>query len=202
MSLSDMRADALGFPARGWLGVDVRQERFRVVHFSGPVAAEFPEASSFIALYRAQRLGMVRLATFLVDDRHHAEDLVQDAFAGLHANWHRLRDEQSAVAYLRQAVVNRSRSLLRRRRTAAGYVWPNAIDEPGADRDVLLAEEHLRLRRALSGLPRRQREVLVLRYWSDLSEAEIAETLRIRAGTVKSTASRGLRALEAALAAS
>jgi RNA polymerase sigma-70 factor (sigma-E family) len=201
MALSGMRVEALGFSAReGGLGGDA-QEGFRVERRSGPVTAKFPEALSFTALYRAQRLGMVRLATFLVDDRHHAEDLVQDAFAGLHANWHRLRDEQSAVAYLRQAVVNRSRSLLRRRRTAAGYAWPAAAEEPGADSDVLMAEEHLRLRRALSVLPRRQREVLVLRYWVDLSEAEIAETLGIRAGTVKSTASRGLRALEAALTA-
>jgi RNA polymerase sigma-70 factor (sigma-E family) len=199
--MSDMGAEALGFPARGGgRGVDVVQERLRVVRHSDPATARFPEATSFTELYRAQRLGMVRLATFLVNDRHHAEDLVQDAFTGLHANWHRLRDEQSAVAYLRQAVVNRSRSLLRRRRTAAGYAWPDASAEPGADNGVLLAEEHLPLRQALSRLPRRQREVLVLRYWAELSEAEISETLGIRAGTVKSTASRGLRALQAALA--
>src|SRR5437868_1339642 len=99
MAMSGMRAEALGLPARGGgRGIDVVQERLRVVRHSDPATAQFPEATSFTALYRAQRLGMVRLATFLVNDRHHAEDLVQDAFAGLHANWYRLRDEQSAVA--------------------------------------------------------------------------------------------------------
>jgi RNA polymerase sigma factor (sigma-70 family) len=100
---------------------------------------------------------------------------------------------------VRRAVVNRSRSVLRRRRTADRYTWPDAPEAPGADSSVLASEEHQRLRRALSQLPRRQREVIVLRYWADLSEAQIAETLGISTGTVKSTASRGLRALEAAL---
>jgi RNA polymerase sigma-70 factor (sigma-E family) len=156
-------------------------------------------AGSFSTLYQAQRLGMVRLAAFLVGDLHVAEDVVQDAFTGLHAHWHRLRDQQSAVAYLRRAVVNASRSVLRRRRTARSYIWPAAGALPGADDPVLAADEHHRLRQALSRLPRRQREVLVLRYWSDLSEAEIADTLGISAGTVKSTASRAVQALETAL---
>jgi RNA polymerase sigma-70 factor (sigma-E family) len=155
--------------------------------------------TSFIALYEAQRLGMVRLAAFLVGDPHVAEDVVQDAFTGLHAHWHRLRDEQSAVGYLRRSVVNASRSVLRRRRTARTYVWPAAGEEPGADAGVLAADEHRRLRQALFRLPRRQREVLVLRYWADLSEAEIADTLGISTGTVKSTASRAVQALDNAL---
>ena len=161
---------------------------------------ELAGVPSFDALYRAERLGMVRLAAFLVGDLHVAEDLVQDAFAGLHSHWHRLRDQRSALAYLRRAVVNGSRSLLRRRRTAQRHPWPAATAEPGADDGVLAVEEHARLRRALSQLPRRQREVLILRYWSDLSEVEIADTLGIGTGTVKSSASRGLRALQAVLA--
>lgn len=155
--------------------------------------------TTFVAVYHAQRLTMVRLAAFLVGDLQAAEDVAQDAFTGLHSNWHRLRDEQAVVGYLRRAVVNRARSLLRRRRTARAYVWPVAAAEPGADSTVVAAEEQQRLRHAVAGLPRRQREVLVLRYWADLTEAEIADTLGIRAGTVKSTASRALQALEAAL---
>jgi RNA polymerase sigma-70 factor (sigma-E family) len=162
-------------------------------------AAEAGGASSFAALYQAERLGMIRLAAFLVGDLHLAEDVVQDAFTGLHSNWHRLRDEQSAMGYLRRAVVNRSRSVLRRRRTADRHPWPAAAPAPAADTGVLAAEEHGRLRQALSGLPRRQREVLVLRYWSNLTEAEIADTLGVGTGTVKSSASRGLRALQATL---
>lgn len=157
---------------------------------------------SFVALYHRQRLSMVRLASFLVDDVDQAEDVVQDAFAGLHARWGRLRDEEAAVGYLRRAVVNRSRSLLRRRRTARSFIWPAASVEPGADVPVLAADEHQRLRRAMNGLTRRQREVLVLRYWAELSEAEIADTLGVAAGTVKSTASRAVKALETAMSRS
>jgi RNA polymerase sigma-70 factor (sigma-E family) len=168
----------------------------------GHESAEDPRASSFDALYQARRLAMVRLASFLVGDVHLAEDIVQDAFAGLHAHWGRLRDELSADAYLRRAVVNRSRSLLRRRRTARGYTWPVAAVEPGADAAVLAADERSQLRRAVSRLPGRQREVLVLRYWADLSVAEIADAMGITTGTVKSTASRAVRALESVLASS
>jgi RNA polymerase sigma-70 factor (sigma-E family) len=160
------------------------------------------QAHSFDVLYQARRLAMVRLAAFLVGDAHLAEDIVQDAFAGLHSHWRRLRDEGAAEGYLRRAVVNRSRSQLRRRRTARRYPWPVAADEPGADFDVLAADERHQLRHAVSRLPRRQREVLVLRYWADLSEAEIADAMGISAGTVKSTASRAMRALESVLARS
>jgi RNA polymerase sigma-70 factor (sigma-E family) len=161
---------------------------------------EFPTAGSFETLYRQERLNMVRLAAFLVDDRGLAEDVVQDAFAALHAHWHQLRDRGSAVPYLRRAVVNRSRSLLRRRRTARRFVWPLPDATPGADHAVLVTEEHRLLRQALARLPRRQREVLVLRYWADLNVAEIAGTLGVSQGTVKSSASRGLDALEAEMA--
>lgn len=155
---------------------------------------------SFEELYRAQRLSMVRLAAFLVDDVALAEDVVHDAFTALHARWHHLRESHKALPYLRRAVVNNSRSVLRRRRTARAYIWPRPEATPGADNNVLAADEHRRLRQALAKLPRRQREVLVLRYWADLSEAEIAATLAVSPGTVKSSASRGLDTLEAALA--
>jgi RNA polymerase sigma-70 factor (sigma-E family) len=160
------------------------------------------QAHPFEVLYQSRRLAMVQLAAFLVDDVHLAEDIVQDAFAGMHAHWRRLRDEGSAEGYLRRAVVNRSRSQLRRRRTARSYEWPAAGEEPGANAGYLAADEHNRLRHAVSQLPRRQREVLVLRYWADLSEAEIADAMGISAGTVKSTASRAVRALESVLARS
>jgi RNA polymerase sigma-70 factor (sigma-E family) len=173
-----------------------------VLRRPGPATAGDEQEHSFGVLYQARRLAMVRLAAFLVGDVHVAEDIVQDAFAGLHAHWGRLRDEQSAEGYLRRAVVNGSRSLLRRRRTARGYTWPVAADEPGADTAVLAAFERSQLRRAVSRLPVRQREVLVLRYWADLSVAEIADAMGISAGTVKSTASRAVQALESVLASS
>ena len=160
-------------------------------------AATDPEPVGTLAeLYLANRLRLVRLAVLLVDDEATAEDVVQDAFAGLHARWDRLRDRQAAVGYLQTAVVNNARSVLRRRRTARAYVPPHDADEGSPEGEVLLAAEHRQVIEALGQLPTRQREVLVLRYWSDLSEAEIASTLGMARGTVKSTASRALAALE------
>lgn len=150
-------------------------------------------------LYAGQRLAMVRLAILLVDDLASAEDVVQDAFAALHAHWHRLRDPHAATGYLRMSVVNGARSMLRRRRTARAFVPPPDLPQPGADDLAVLAEEHREVIAALAGLAPRQREVIVLRYWSDLSEAQIARTLGISQGTVKSTASRALDALERTL---
>ncbi|EFL25984.1 putative RNA polymerase ECF-subfamily sigma factor [Streptomyces himastatinicus ATCC 53653] len=148
-------------------------------------------------LYRARRLDMIRLAIFLVDDLHTAEDVVQDAFAAVcRRHGARLDDLQDAHAYLHTAVVNAARSVLRRRRTARAYTPP--YQGPGApvDEPLLLAEEHRQVLDALGQLTARQREVLVLRYWSDLTEAQIAETLGVSRGTVKSTASRALATLE------
>jgi RNA polymerase sigma factor (sigma-70 family) len=95
--------------------------------------------------------------------------------------------------------VNGCRSTLRRRRVARGYTPPGPVEADGPDTRLLLAEEHREVLAALGTLPRRQREVLVLRYWSGLSEAEIAGALGISRGAVKSTASRALDVLEVRL---
>ncbi|CDR09704.1 SigE family RNA polymerase sigma factor [Streptomyces iranensis] len=153
-------------------------------------------------LYRARRLDMIRLAVFLVDDLHTAEDVVQDAFAAVcRRHGSRLDSLQDAHAYLHTAVVNAARSVLRRRRTARAYTPP--YQGPGApvDEPLLLAEEHRQVLDALARLTPRQREVLVLRYWSELTEAQIAEALGVSRGTVKSTASRALVTLEKLLEA-
>ncbi|MEU8872672.1 SigE family RNA polymerase sigma factor [Streptomyces javensis] len=153
-------------------------------------------------LYRARRLDMIRLAVFLVDDLHTAEDVVQDAFAAVcRRHGSRLDSLQDAHAYLHTAVVNAARSVLRRRRTARAYTPP--YQGPGApvDEPLLLAEEHRQVLDALARLTARQREVLVLRYWSELTEAQIAEALGVSRGTVKSTASRALVTLEKLLEA-
>ncbi len=146
-------------------------------------------------LYREHRMRFVRLAILLVDDPATAEDVVQEAFTGLHRHWSRLRDENAALGYLRTAVVNGSRSVLRRRRTAREYTPPHTADARSAESLAMLSAEHQAVVSALSQLPRRQREVLVLRYYGGLSEAEIAEATGISRGTVKSTASRGLDAI-------
>ena len=152
-------------------------------------------------LYRAQRLNMVRLALLLVDDRETAEDVAQDAFAALHRNWATLANEDAALAYLRRCVVNGARSVLRRRRTVRRHPQPDeaSLTTDPADRRVLLAEEHREVIAALWRLPARQRGVIVLRYWSELTEPQIAAALGISLGAVKSMASRGRDAVAATL---
>ncbi|WP_353648975.1 SigE family RNA polymerase sigma factor [Nakamurella sp. A5-74] len=143
-------------------------------------------------LYRSHRMGMVRLAILLVDDISSAEDAVQEAFAGLYKQWGSLRDTGAAVGYLRTAVVNSCRSMLRRRRTARAYVPPDPGTARSAESLAIMSHEHRAVVEALSGLAPRQREVLVLRYYGGLSEAEIAEATGLSKGTVKSTASRAV----------
>ncbi len=152
-------------------------------------------------IYRAQRLAMVRLALLLVDDRETAEDVAQDAFAALHRRWDSLSTPDAAIGYLRVCVVNGARSVLRRRRTVRVNPQPreDLLTVAPADGQVLLAEEHREVIAALQQLPSRQREVIVLRYWSELTEPEIASTLRISIGSVKSSASRGRDAIAAIL---
>lgn len=153
-------------------------------------------------LYWARRLDMVRLALFLVDDLHTAEDVVQDAFAAVCRSYGTSLDGlQDPGAYLHTAVVNAARSVLRRRRTARAYAPPHQGCGPPVDEGLLLAEEHREVLDALAQLTQRQREVLVLRYWSELTEAQIAQTLGLSRGTVKSTASRALDVLEKKLRA-
>lgn len=158
-----------------------------------PPAAPVP--LTLADLYRDHRMRLVRLAILLVDDPATAEDVVQEAFAGLHRHWTGLRDEAAAVGYLRTAVVNGSRSVLRRRRTAREYVPPHQVNARSAESLAMLSAEHQAVVDALGTLAPRQREVLVLRYYGGLSEAEIAETTGISRGTVKSTASRALDAV-------
>ena len=125
---------------------------------------------------------------------------MQEAFTGLHRHWAGLRDEAAAVAYLRTAVVNGSRSVLRRRRTARDYVPPHQVNARSAESLAMLSAEHQAVVDALGTLPPRQREVLVLRYYGGMSEAEIADATGISRGTVKSTASRALDAVQRSMA--
>src|SRR6478735_3919296 len=105
---------------------------------------------------------------------------------------HRARSRISTAS---TALVNGSRSVLRRRRTARDYVPPHQVNARSAESLVMLSAEHQAVVNALATLPPRQREVLVLRYYGGLSEAEIAEATGITRGTVKSTASRALDAV-------
>lgn len=150
-------------------------------------------------LYAAHWRPLVRLSVLLVHDTGVAEEIVQDAFVALHGRWSRLREPDKALAYLRQSVVNRSRSALRHRGVVDRHARREAslalVTVPGADESATATERRTAVLDALRSLPRRQREVLTLRYYLDLPEAEIATTLGISPGAVKSHASRGAAAL-------
>ena len=171
----------------------------RPAHEPASVPA-LPPTVDIHALYTAHWRYLVRLAVLLVDDVASAEDVVQDAFIALHRRSEGLRDPEAALAYLRTSVLNLARSVLRRRQVVRKHL---RVAEPeataAADHDVLLRDEHRAALAAVRRLPRHQREVLILRYWSGLSEREIAQTLGISPGSVKSAASRGLATLQRTL---
>ena len=155
-------------------------------------------------LFRRHQAELVRLAVLLVRDQQTAEDVVQDVFARIHARGNAAANLDHALTYLRAAVLNGCRSVLRRqalgRRLGGRCDWPAAPAACGsAEQEVIRIEERRQVLTALAALPARRREVLVLRYYLNLSETEIAATLGISAGTVKSTAARGIAALARSL---
>ena len=162
----------------------------------GAPASAPPRAAELARLHREHYGSLVRLASILVDDVGTCEELVQDAFVAVLARPGRFRDEAKAPAYLRSAVLNGARTQLRRR-TVRERARPLQVvgAERSAETGALVSDEHRAVLAALRSLPERQREVLTLRYYLDLSETEIAETLGIVAGTVKTHAQRGLAAL-------
>ncbi|MEV0052572.1 SigE family RNA polymerase sigma factor [Saccharopolyspora shandongensis] len=166
-----------------------------VTAWPGDGLAAMDELTSKLTdLYQEHYRQLLRIAMLLVDDRATAEDIVQDAYVRVFDARSRLRDPDKALAFLRQAVLNRARSMLRRRLIAKKYQPKIAVEDSqpddtgrGVDRAVLAA--------ALAKLPRRQREAVVLRYYADLSEARTAEVMGCSQGAVKSYCSRGVSRL-------
>jgi RNA polymerase sigma-70 factor (sigma-E family) len=153
----------------------------------------------FASYYRP----LVRFAVLLLGADGDAEELVQDSFVALHGRWARLRDPDRALAYLRQSVVNRARSAQRHRGVVDRFLGRQAPSSPAASAEThaLDAETHAEIMGAVRWLPARQREALVLRYYLDLSEAQIADAMGIRPGSVKSHLARGLATLRTTLEA-
>jgi RNA polymerase sigma-70 factor (sigma-E family) len=164
---------------------------------SGTPAAEAGHSAdrAVVELYRAHYRSLVRLAAMLVRDTVTAEEIVQDSFVALHGGWPRLRDYEKALSYLRQAVVNRSRSVLRQPETADNP----APDLPSAEHGALTLLDRPAVAAALRALPERQREALVLRYYADLSEEQIAAAMGLSQGAVKSHTVRAMASLRAVL---
>jgi RNA polymerase sigma-70 factor (ECF subfamily) len=152
-------------------------------------------------LYRKEAVALVRLARLFTDDRTGAEDIVQEAFIRLYNAADRIGERDKAAAYLRSIVLNLARDHNRRgllsMRHQDSMIDPRQSDAP--DEKVLQSEEHSEIMDALGALPTRQRECLVLRFYLELSEREIAETLGISPNSVKTHSRRGIASLAATL---
>jgi RNA polymerase sigma-70 factor (sigma-E family) len=165
---------------------------------SPQLAAGAGAEAAVTALYQANALSLIRLAYIMLGDVPTAEDVVQEAFYGLYRRWDRLKDASGALYYVRASVLNGCRSVLRKRAVRRrGLIYqPSAAS---AEAVVLRGEEREEVIRALAGLPHRQREVLVLRFYAELSDEEIARVMGIRQSTVRSAAYRALETLGRAL---
>ena len=165
-----------------------------------PPAAGWTADEAVTRLFAIHYRPLVRLATLLADSSG-AEEVVQDAFVELHQRWGRLRDPERAASYLRQTVVNRSRSALRHRGVVDRFLRrqtePPSV--PSAEASVVAEETYAEILAEVRRLPARQREALVLRYYGDLSEAQTAEVMGVSLGAVKSHTSRALGALRRAM---
>lgn len=152
----------------------------------------------FREFMRGRWPAMLRLAYVLTGDRGHAEDIAQAAFARGYASWGRVIRTGDPDAYVRRILINENRNRFRKRRVPE-YLpgkLPETVTQDAAsawvERSALLA--------ALRALGPRQRAVVVLRYWLDMSEAETADALGCSVGTVKSQASRALAILRKVMA--
>ncbi len=149
----------------------------------------------FAAVYQRHYRPLVRLAAYLLSDPLAAEDIVQEAFVRVESR--RLADKEGdyGLGYLRRTVVNLTRSSWRRRMVVRRKFPELVASAARVDHSAYEAFQRLQMVQALQGLPRRQMEVIVLRYYEDLTEAEIAQVLGVSVGAVKGYCSRGLTAL-------
>jgi RNA polymerase sigma-70 factor (sigma-E family) len=159
-----------------------------------------PDAHQAItAMYHREYRSLVRMSAGLVGDVSTAEEVVQDCFLAVRGAWFRLRDSDKALSYLRRSVVNRSRSVLRHRAVAGRNAPKPSPDMPSAEQGAIARLERSAVIAALRALTSRQREALVLRYYLDLSEEQIASVMGISRGAVKSHTARAMSALRSVL---
>ena len=151
------------------------------------------------ALYLTHYRPLVRIAALLVQDLATAEEIVQDSFVAVHAAWRRLPDAHHALPYLRRSVVDRSRSALRQHVVVDKLAPRLAPDLPGGHHEASIEVKRSAFISALWTLPARQREVVVLRYFADLPETQVASATRISEAAVRAHADRAMSSLRAEL---
>ena len=162
-----------------------------------PIPVQWDGDQALTAMYGDHYRCLVRLACLLVQDVTTAEDVVQDSFVAMHTAWRRLRDSDRALAYLRQSVVNRSRPVRRHRALAGRKASQPGSGMPSAELGALPSLEHAAVVRALRSLPARQREALALKYYGNLSEAQVASAMGVSPGAVKRHVASAIAALRA-----
>jgi RNA polymerase sigma-70 factor (sigma-E family) len=153
------------------------------------------------ALYEERHVELVRFATFILGDVHAAEDACQEAFMRVYDAWDRLEDPERAVAYLRATVVNLSRGRHRRRLVAERHQPLRLVPVASAEDDAMGRVGRSAVLDAVSALPSRQRACVVMRHWLRMTEGEIAATLDVSVGSVRTHNKRGLQTLERKLGA-
>jgi RNA polymerase sigma-70 factor (sigma-E family) len=165
----------------------------------GAELRDLDREAAMVSLFDAHHTQLVRLA-LLLGAEHDAEDIVSEAFCELHRRWRRLRSPGAAPAYLRSTVCNLARMRIRHLQVQRKHAHQEADGlaertAESAEHSALLHEDQQRVIVALQSLPARQREALVLRYWLDLKEADIADSMGISVGAVKSHIFRGMASL-------
>ena len=151
------------------------------------------------AMYDTEYRSLVRMSAVLLGDVGSAEEVVQDSFIAVHAAWRGLRDIDKGVHYLRRSVLNRSRSVLRHRAVVDKHMPAREPDMPSAEQAAITRLQRTAVITALRSLPTRQREALVLKFYLDLSEEQVAVAMKISQGAVKSHTARGKAALRSIL---
>jgi DNA-directed RNA polymerase specialized sigma24 family protein len=155
------------------------------------VAAEWDAASALPALYHAHYASLVRVAVLLVGDLARAQKVVEDSFVAMHAHWRRLDDQDTALEFLRRRVIKRSRSAFHRRGTGDLAAPSPAVGTRNGAESAIIA--------ALRALSRQEREVLVLGYYAELPDAQIASVMGISQRAVQSHTDRAMSALRGVL---
>jgi RNA polymerase sigma factor (sigma-70 family) len=159
-----------------------------------PAGAQPGADQAIMAIYGTEYRSLVRLAAVLVGDVGIAEEVVQDSFVAMHGAWNRLRDRDRALAYLRQRVINRSRSVLRQGMVADGNA-PKPGIMPSAEQGAITQPERSAVTSAMHTLSPRQREALMLRFYLDLSERQAASAMGISLGAANYHTARAKAAL-------
>jgi len=203
-ALGERQADRLSSERRSCLSTEsasresVRLKGRNVSRKTGPDARSAAD-EGLLQLYREQYVRLFRAVWLILGDQGMADEVVQEAFVKVYVAWDRIRDVRRADSYLRSTAFNLARSRLKRRRLERLQSESAQGRDYSAEERIVASEDQVVLNQHLRRLPRRQRECLVLRYYLDLPEAEIAELLKLSPGSVKTHLHRGLGKLGAEL---